>query len=110
MHPSEHPRPWLTNRRLAALAGLAAMTAVTIPALVHHGFVGIFAAAGASWAGRQVFVDLVVVSLLAMAWMRADSRRSGRRFWPWALLTLAAGSFGPLLYLLSEAPAPSKEA
>ncbi|WP_374432871.1 hypothetical protein [Inhella sp.] len=32
--------------------------------------------------------------------MAQDAKASGRRFWPWALATLALGSLGVLGYLL----------
>jgi hypothetical protein len=29
-----------------------------------------------------------------------DAKKTGRSPWPWVALTLATGSFGPLLYIL----------
>jgi hypothetical protein len=91
------------NRSLAlVVVGLItlAFTALTVHALMQHGYVGLFAYQLATPAGWQVLVDLIIVCMLAMAWMIADARRSGRTVWPYLLLTLSGGSFGPLLYLL----------
>lgn len=52
-------------------------------------------------AGQQVFADLLIPLCLVMVWMWHDAKTTGRNVWPWIALTLAAGSFGPLIYLLT---------
>lgn len=69
-------------------------------AMAAHGYTGIWAHQFANAAGWQVLADLVIVCTLAMAWMLADARRNGRNAWPYVVITVLAGSFGPLLYLL----------
>jgi hypothetical protein len=66
----------------------------------HHGLIGIFTEAFRNTATMQVFFDLFIALFLVMVWMWHDAKSSDRLFWPWAVLTLAIGSFGPLLYLL----------
>jgi hypothetical protein len=93
------------NRGLIALAVicLVVLIPVTVMALWQYGVGGVFASVVQSSASLQIYLDLFILCVLAMVWMRRDSRETGRRFWPWAILTLAAGSFGPLLYLLAGA-------
>lgn len=43
---------------------------------------------------------LVIALVLASIWMHRDAVATGRRFWPFALVTLVLGSAGPLTYLL----------
>lgn len=73
---------------------------LTAYALMDVGYWGIFDYHRHSSAGWQVFTDLVIVCGLAISWMISHSRRTGRTVWPFVLITLTAGSFGPLLYLL----------
>jgi hypothetical protein len=47
-----------------------------------------------------VLADLAILALLSCLWMVADSRTSGVPAWPFIVLTIFAGSFGPLLYLI----------
>lgn len=69
-------------------------------ALAAQGYFGIWHLQLACWASLQVLADLTILCLLACVWMVQDARCNGTRAWPFLLLTLAAGSFGPLAYLL----------
>lgn len=90
----------MNGKSLLLIAVLLAFGALSARALIDHGYLGIFAFHFTSTAGMQVITDLVIVCVLAMVWIMVDARRSGRTAWPYLLLTLTAGSFGPLLYLL----------
>jgi hypothetical protein len=69
-------------------------------AMYEVGYFGIWAAGFAGVGSFQVLLDLVIACLLISSWMVIDARTSGRNPWPYVAITLAAGSVGPLLYLL----------
>lgn len=86
--------------RTALILVLAAFGAFTLAAMWQVGYLGIWQAGLANWGAAQVLADLVVMSLVVLFLLHRDARSRGRTLWPYALITLAAGSFGPLLYLL----------
>jgi len=88
-------------KKLVVVVVLAAFSALTIAAVAQHGYVGIFEYQFRSLAGLQVLADLSIALLLVLAWLWQDARANARNPYPWVVLTLAAGSFGPLLYLLT---------
>ncbi|MGH8541771.1 MAG: DUF2834 domain-containing protein [Stenotrophobium sp.] len=79
---------------------ILAFGALSTLALEQHGYWGIIAYHLPSSAGWQVGADLVIACTLACIWMIGDARKSGRNVWPYLLITLVMGSFGPLFYLL----------
>jgi hypothetical protein len=79
---------------------LVDFAALSAWAVWQHGIVGIFELALSSWATALVLTDLVIALSLILFWMRGDARARGMAFLPYALLTLAFGSVGPLLYLI----------
>jgi hypothetical protein len=89
----------MSIRLLWISAVLTAFAALTGMALRDVGYWGIIAPHFASWGGGQVFADLVIACLLACVWMVGDARKRQVAAWPYVALTLALGSFGPLLYL-----------
>jgi hypothetical protein len=97
------------NRKQIILAVvLADFAAFTAWAIWQHGYIGVFQLALSSWATSLLMFDLVIALGLVLVWMIGDSRERGLAFLPYALLTLAFGSVGPLLYLIrreSRAPA-----
>lgn len=76
--------------------------ALTIAALWRHGYWGILAPHFQSFGGGQVLMDLVIALTLVMVWMWHDAKATGRTVWPWIIVTLLLGSFGPLGYLLTR--------
>ncbi|TXH45384.1 MAG: DUF2834 domain-containing protein [Burkholderiaceae bacterium] len=89
-------------QRLFLVVALALLGAATAAALWQHGYWGILAPHFQSWGGAQVLLDLVIALGLVLTWLWNDARTSGRNPWPWIGITLVAGSFGPLLYLLTR--------
>lgn len=89
--------------RLALLTVVIALFSVlTVLALTDVGYLGILEPHFQTWGGGQVFADLVIVCTLACIWMLSDARTSGVSAWPFLVITLFLGSFGPLLYLVAR--------
>lgn len=89
--------------RRSKLALYALFLAVpSVLALRQYGYVGFFPAALVNSASQQVFCDLIVALSLVSTWMVRDARQRGINVAPYLFLTVAIGSFGPLLYLLRE--------
>jgi hypothetical protein len=86
--------------RTVLILALAAFGAFTSYVMWEIGYLGIWQAGMGSLGAWQVLLDLVIMSWIALGFIWRDARQTGRAVWPFALITLAAGSFGPLLYLL----------
>jgi hypothetical protein len=78
----------------------AAFSVFTFWVLAQTGLIGFYQQLLSTPAGWQVFADIAIALVLVLAWMWRDAADSGRRFWPYAIVTLALGSIGPLLYVL----------
>lgn len=78
----------------------AAFGAFSLWALAQVGYMGLWQGGFANIGASQITLDLIVSSLLLVGFVARECKRAGRPWWPWALLTLAAGSFGTLAYLL----------
>lgn len=92
----------MSSRLIALLAVIAAFGALSAMALMEVGYLGIFMQHFQNYAGMQVITDLVIVCVLAIVWMIGDAKTSGVNPWPFVVLTLVAGSFGPLFYLVAR--------
>lgn len=90
---------WKTGVLVLVLLDFAALTGW---AMYEVGYFGIFAAGLAGPGAMQILADLVILGALACVWMVADARARGANPWPFVVITLFAGSFGPLLYLLAR--------
>lgn len=88
---------WKTGILILILLDFAALTGW---AVYEVGYLGIFAAGLSGPGAMQILVDVVILCALACVWMGADARAHGINPWPFVLITVCAGSFGPLLYLL----------
>jgi hypothetical protein len=90
----------MNAKQLGLSVVLAAFSALSAYAVAQVGYVGVFQLALANVATTTAFVDLGIALSLVLAWMWRDARERGASFLPYAILTAAAGSVGPLLYLI----------
>lgn len=90
----------MSGRSWGLVTVLIGFGALTAAALADVGYWGILAPHFQSLGAGQVLADLVILATLSIVWMLGDARTRGVPAWPYVVLTLAAGSFGPLLYLL----------
>jgi len=90
----------MSGRLIVLVLVLAGFGVLSALALIDVGYFGILEPHFRSWGGAQVFADLVIVAVLACIWMSRDARERRIAAWPFILITLVAGSFGPLLYLV----------
>ena len=88
--------------RLILAAVILAFGLLAGYALEQHGYWGIIDYHFHSSAGWQVLTDLVITCTVVARWIVLDARRTGRNPWPYLLLILVLGSFGPQFYLLLE--------
>jgi hypothetical protein len=86
--------------RTALILVLATFGVFSTYAMWQVGYLGIWQAGMASIGAWQLLLDLLIMASITLGFMWRDARRSHRSFWPFALITLTAGSFGPLLYLV----------
>lgn len=94
-------------QRLTLIAVLIPFTLLSVVALFHHGYQGIFQLAFQTFGGAQVLADLFIAISLFLIWLWNDARENNRNPWPWILISLTLGSFGPLMYLLIYKTGPS---
>ncbi len=89
--------PWL-KLTLWLVAILFAVFSLWV--LSQIGYLGIWRGGFANLGSLQITADLVIACLIGTGFVARDCRAQGRAWWPWALLTLTAGSIGLLAYLL----------
>ena len=90
----------MSYRLWGLLAVIAAFGALSTAALFDVGYLGIIDTHFRNWGGAQVLTDLVIMAVIACRWMVGDARTRGIAAWPFIAVTLVAGSFGPLAYLV----------
>lgn len=88
--------------RVLIVVILVLFGALSAVALYQHGYWGIVVPHFQSTGAGQVFADLVIALILVLVWIWRDAKATGRNPWPWVFATLALGSFGPLVYLLTR--------
>lgn len=89
-------------RKTIAIILLLPFSILSAYAVYKVGYVGIFDYHRHSPAGWQVFIDLVIACILCLTWLIPEAKRKGRNPIPFVVLTLFLGSFGPLLYIVTD--------
>ena len=92
----------MSVRLIVLCAVIVAFGALSALALKDVGYFGIIAPHFTSWGEGQVLADLVIMCILGCIWMIGDAKKHGLAAWPFIAITLVAGSFGPLLYLVAR--------
>ncbi len=90
----------MSGRLVLLISVIVAFGILSALALMDVGYFGILEPHFKSYGEGQVLADLVIMCLMGCVWMTYDSRASGLPAWPFVIITIFLGSFGPLFYLL----------
>ena len=90
----------MNGKQLGLSLVLAGFAGLTVWACEAYGLLGVIQLATANLATQTLFADLVIALSLVSIWMWQDARDRGVTVLPYLVLTLVAGSVGPLLYLI----------
>ena len=90
----------MSKSLISLFAVLISFGVLSALALMDVGVLGILEPHFRTWGGGQVFADLVILAVLSCFAMVRDARERKVTVWPFIVMTLLAGSFGPLLYLV----------
>jgi Terpene cyclase DEP1 len=93
-------------RQTLILTVIILFGAYSLVPVYQFGFAGVFREAFANSATTQVSLDLIIALSLICTWMWADASHNGWSPIPFIVVTVVAGSFGPLLYLLRRLGSP----
>ncbi len=88
-------------QRIVLTITLILFSALSVKALWQVGYLGLFSQQFANSGTQQVLTDLIIAVCICMYRMWHDANATGRNVWPWLALSMVAGSFGPLLYMLT---------
>lgn len=89
-------------KQVAILGVIVVFGAYSLVPLYQYGLLGTFKLAYANSATTQVCLDLIIALFLIVLWMWRDAKHHEISAVPFVVITVLAGSFGPLLYLLKR--------
>jgi hypothetical protein len=92
----------MSARMLLLVVVIGLFGAVSALALEEVGYFGILEPHFRSFGEFQVLADLVILCVLGCIWVTEDARARGIASWPFVVVTVFAGSFGVLLYLVTR--------
>jgi hypothetical protein len=92
----------MSTRLLLLVVVIGLFGAASALALREVGYFGILEPHFKSFGEFQVLADLAILAVLGCIWMTEDARARGVASWPFVVVTVFAGSFGVLLYLVTR--------
>ena len=92
----------MSARLLMLIVVIALFGALSVLALMDVGYFGILEPHFQSWGEGQVLAALVFLGVLSCILMVRDAHERGLSPWPFIAITVVAGSFGPLFYLVAR--------
>jgi hypothetical protein len=95
----------MNGKQIGLSVVLLAFLDLTAYAVYLHGLRGTVELLTANAVTLTLTTDLVIALTMVTVWMWHDARDRGVSPVPYAILTLLAGSVGPLLYLIRRAGA-----
>jgi hypothetical protein len=97
--PSLHS-PRMNLKTVVPAVLLVGFSALTAEVVIRDGYTEWLRIAFDNRSAGLLLVDLSIALSLVIAWMIKDARARNATVWPFAVLTVALGSVGPLAYLV----------